>query len=159
MINCIVAIDQNQGIGYKNTLPWGRLKTDMSFFKSVTTNNVVIMGSNTWRSLPGKLKDRINIVISRVNHPNADHCFSAIEAALVFCQFEYKDKEIFIIGGQKIYNSTMDMVDKFYITEIQSSFTCDTFFNFDYVKRNFSQKNKLVEHNEDTQYTINEYLK
>ena len=159
MINCIVAIDKNQGIGLNNSLPWNRLNGDMAFFKKVTTNNVVIMGANTWKSLPGKLKNRINVVISRFPHDDADHCFSAIEAALVFCQIEYKDKDIFIIGGQQLYDATMDIIDRFYITEVHAEYNCDTFFNYNFVKNNFTKKTVLLNQNEDVQYTISEYLK
>lgn len=159
MINCIVAVDKNQGIGYKNSLPWPRLTADMQFFKKITTNQVVIMGSSTWLSLPKKLPDRINIVISRFNQLNADHCFSAIEPAIVYSQIEYPDKEIFIIGGQKIYDSTMHLIDKFFVTEINQEFLCDKFFNLTYVKEKSSRCLTLYKNTQDIEYTINEYLK
>ena len=71
------------GIGFKGTLPWPQLKTDMSFFARITKRlppqpnhvrgadnrkNAVIMGRRTWESIPARfrpLKDRINVVITR----------------------------------------------------------------------------------------------
>lgn len=159
MINCIVAIEQNQGIGVNNSLPWPRLSADMQFFKKMTTNQVVIMGSLTWMSLPKKLPDRVNIVITRYNKCNADHCFSAIEAAILFAQTEYPDKEIFIIGGQQLYDSTLHMIDRFYVTEIKESFSCDKFFNFNYVKQNFPNIKLYYQNSENPQFVINEYTK
>ena len=70
MINLILATDKNGGIGYKNRLPWPSLKKDMEKFKSLTSNNICIMGSNTWNSLPKKpLPNRINVVLSS-HHPS-----------------------------------------------------------------------------------------
>ncbi|MBG09981.1 MAG: hypothetical protein CMD92_02305, partial [Gammaproteobacteria bacterium] len=60
-INMILAADEYGGIGYKNDLPWAKIKLDLKWFADWTTDNVVVMGSNTWKSL-GKiapLKDRL----------------------------------------------------------------------------------------------------
>ena len=72
--NLIVATDLNGGIGKNNQIPW-HYKEDMQYFKSVTTDtssinkiNAVIMGRNTWDSLPEKYKplpNRINVILSR----------------------------------------------------------------------------------------------
>lgn len=158
MINLIVAIDQNFGIGLQGELPWPHLKNDMLFFKSKTQNNFIIMGSTTWRSLPKKLPNRINCVISRFSHREADYCFSAIEAAIMFAKTTFPEKEIFIIGGEKIYNSSMEMVDNFYITEINHSFNCDRHFNFDFVK-NKSKNVEIISTHTDNEisYTIKKY--
>ena len=61
----IVACSKNLGIGLNNSIPW-KIKEDLSFFCKTTSNNVVIMGSKTFESLPNKvpLKNRINIVLS-----------------------------------------------------------------------------------------------
>lgn len=160
MINSIVAVDQNSGIGLLGNLPWPHLKNDMLFFKKTTENNFIIMGSTTWKSLPRKLPNRFNCVISRHNQINADKCFSAIEAALFYAKTEFPEKEIFIIGGQQLYNSTMDIIDNFYITEINHSFNCDRFFNINYVKNNYKNVNIISEHNDNNiSYTIKKYTK
>ena len=76
MFDIILACDINNGIGKNNKLPW-KIKEDMEYFKTKTTyseypdyKNVVIMGYNTWISIPNKfrpLKGRINIIITK-NH-------------------------------------------------------------------------------------------
>lgn len=73
LINGIVAISQDGGIGSNNTLPW-KLKEELKHFQDVTTStqdsskkNAVIMGRKTWDSIPNKfkpLKNRINIIVS-----------------------------------------------------------------------------------------------
>ena len=65
----ILAMDSQNGIGKNNGLPW-RIREDLRLFSQITRNNVVIMGRNTWDSLPKKpLPFRINVVISRSVKP------------------------------------------------------------------------------------------
>ena len=88
-MNLIVAYCKNRGIGFKNTLPW-KLSLDMNRFKKLTIgnkNNAVIMGRNTWESLPLKYKPlpkRTNIILTtkadyRLNtiDPNVPKFFSS----------------------------------------------------------------------------------
>lgn len=160
MINSIVAVDQHSGIGLLGKLPWPHLKNDMLFFKKLTENNFIIMGSSTWRSLPKKLPNRFNCVISRHSQPNADKSFSAIEAAIYYAKSQFSEKEIFIIGGEQLYNSTMDIIDNYYITEINQTFNCDKFFNTKYVKNNYKNVNLISTHEDnDISYTIRKYTK
>lgn len=162
MINCIVAVDKNQGIGYKNSMPWPFLKEDMNWFKKMTLNNVIIMGSNTWKSLPFRpLKNRVNVVLSRTTNYSgygaADHTFSDPETALIFCQTEYPDKEIFIIGGDLIYKIYFDKIDTFYVTEIDHEYQCDKFFDLATVKNQFKKVTEYATFFDPVKYTIKEY--
>ena len=160
MINCIVAIDRNQGIGFNGQMPWPHLSGDMKWFRNVTSGNVIIMGSTTWKSIGSKpLPNRINVVLSKTTDysSSADHTFSNHETALTFCKNEYIDKEIFIIGGSKIYNSYLPFINRFYITEIDAEFPCDTFFNFKYVRENCKSIKEIIKYNDPISYTIKEY--
>jgi dihydrofolate reductase len=159
MINCVVAVERSQGIGFNGSMPWPHLKGDMAWFKKLTTDHVVIMGSVTWKSLLKPLPNRINVVISKDNHEGADHCFKDPGAALDICRIQYPKKEIFIMGGQNIYDQYMDMVDRFYITEIDAAFPCDKFFNLDYVRKNFPYVTEIVKYADILPYTIKEYQK
>lgn len=162
MISAIVAVEKNQGIGFNGSMPWPHLKADMQWFKKITTNNVVIMGSNTWKSLNYKpLPNRINVVLSKTHNYSgdnaADHTFSDPTSALTFCQVEYPDKEIFIIGGGKIYEFYLPMINKFYVTEIQDSFECDTFFNLTNVQIRCKVVNTIASYTDPINFTIKEY--
>lgn len=163
MINCIVAIEKSQGIGYNNSMPWPFLKEDMQWFKKMTLNNIIIMGSNTWKSLPFRpLKDRINVVLSNTSdysHQGADYTFSNPDTALTFCQAEYPDKDIFIIGGSAIYDLCLNYVQKFYVTEIDENYECDRFFNFSFVQKNFTNSKVIATFNDPINFTIKEYTK
>lgn len=157
MINCLVAVERSHGIGYQGYMPWPTLPGDMSWFKSLTVNQIVIMGSVTWQSLGRPLPNRINVVLSKNSIVSADHCFSDIDTAILFCQNEYPDKEIFIIGGDSIYRQCMEKIDVFYITEIESTYLCDRYFDFDYVIQNCKNVRTISEFSSPIPYTINEY--
>jgi dihydrofolate reductase len=78
---------------------------------------------------------------------------------LAFCENEYPDKEIFIIGGSAIYDLYMHDVDRFYVTEIDSDYQCDKFFKLDYVQKNFTTVIEHAKFTDPVSYTIKEYKK
>ena len=158
MINCIVAVERNQGIGFEGQMPWPRLAGDMQWFREKTTDQIVIMGRKTWESIGSKnLPNRINIVISRNFIEGVDQCFSDTDRALEFCTTFYPHKEIFIIGGSAVYQHYLDIVDRFYVTEIDSDYKCDTFFDLDYVQETFTKVKEHATFNDPIKYTIKEY--
>jgi dihydrofolate reductase len=82
MINAVVAVERDQGIGFEGSMPWPHLSKDLQWFKKLTSNQIVIMGSTTWKSLGCKpLPNRINVVLSRTHNYSgqgaADHTFKS----------------------------------------------------------------------------------
>jgi len=126
-MNLIVAVDQNWGIGYKGELLL-KIPADMKYFKQKTLNNIVVMGKNTFLSLPHKpLKDRVNVVLT------TDRSFS--ESGIVIChdvdsvlRFASSNPlETFIIGGQAVYTAFLPYVTTAYITKIYHTFPADKY--------------------------------
>jgi dihydrofolate reductase / thymidylate synthase len=159
-VSLIVATDKNLGIGKYNQLPW-KLKSEMNFFKNKTQSktpyytNIVIMGRNTWESIPEKfkpLKNRINIILSSNNinlgkYQNTYYSKNVSNAINFINSLSINIGEVFIIGGQKLYheilsNSDTELynLDYIYQTEIYKDFDCDTFL---YDKKEYK---KLVKH-------------
>ena len=161
MIGCLVAVEGNQGIGFKGSMPWPHLKGDLQWFRARTVDHVVIMGLNTWNSLGHfqPLPGRVNVVISKTPQEKANHCFTDPETAISFCQSTYPDKDIMIIGGQLLYDSTMHLIEKFYITEIDAYYLHDKVFNLNYVKQNFPNVTEHISYQDPIRYTIKEYSK
>lgn len=127
MINLVVAMDINRGIGYKGDL-LTYIPGDLPRFRRLTTGHTVIMGRKTFDSLPkGALPNRDNIVITR----NRDLKIEGVKIVYSLddaIKTASKDKEIFIIGGGQIYNEAINSCDKLYITHINKEFEADTFF-------------------------------
>jgi dihydrofolate reductase len=126
-ISIIVAIAENNGIGKDNQLLW-HIPADLKRFKQITQGHTVIMGRNTFLSLPGgPLKNRRNIVIT--NDP-ADHfegceMVFSVNEALEKCD---ENQENFIIGGASVYRQFLPLADRLYLTRVHRSFDADTFF-------------------------------
>ena len=124
----VVVVDGNNGIG-KNGDLLCHLPNDLKHFKKLTTGHTIIMGRKTFESLPkGALPNRINIVITSDNADNYPGCIVARSVDEAFLLTKKKDK-VFIIGGGKIYNSTLYLANKLYLTRIHHRFEdADTFF-------------------------------
>ena len=158
MINCIVAVERNQGIGFEGQMPWPRLAGDMRWFREQTTDQIVIMGRKTWDSIGAKiLPNRINLVLSRSKIKGPDFCSDDPDRLLQYSRMFYPFKEIFIVGGSAVYQHYLDIVDRFYVTEIDADYKCDTFFDLNYVRENFTKIKEHATFNEPIKYTIKEY--
>lgn len=131
-VKIIVAVTENDAIGKNGGLLFS-LKGDMRHFRETTKGNVVIMGSKTYTSIGKVLPNRINIVLSRHQGEDIDNLFwkSSLEDAIIFAEQNFKDKEIFIIGGGTLYKETLDKgyADTIYLTRIKQKVDdADTFF-------------------------------
>lgn len=128
MKSIIVAYDKNYGIGANNELLWGRnLQGDLEHFKETTLGCPVIMGFNTYLSLKGPLPGRRNIVICR----EGTECAAGVEAVKTLQKaFDATDEELrtFVIGGGKVYEQAIKLVDEIIATEVDAIFDNATVF-------------------------------
>ena len=128
-ISIIVAIDEENWIWANNQLLC-HLSDDLKNFKNLTKLHTVVMGKNTFLSLPHwALPNRTNIVLSHsdCNFKNCI-CCKSIEECLSLDEVK-SDDEVFIIGWASIYRAFFDIADKLYITRIHHSFLdADVFF-------------------------------
>jgi len=93
------------------------LPKDMTYFKSVTTGKVVVMGRKTWDTLPKKpLAKRKNYVLTR------DESFSPLGAKVIHSVEDVfnlsKTHDVFVIGGEEVYKQFFDHADKLLITHV-----------------------------------------
>lgn len=137
-INIIVALgERNRVIGRSDTndLPWStRLRPDMKRFVEITSGHPVIMGRNTWDSIPEKyrpLPDRENIVVSRKMNgkkiPGAWRAHS-FAAALDRATELMTNEEVFVIGGAQLYAEALPLTHRLYLTLVDEDAEGDRFF-------------------------------
>ena len=152
IVNIIVAISKNNGIGKDNALLWN-IKEDMAKFKRLTTgnkNNAIIMGRKTYESLNNVdgLANRDNLILSKsltinkinninkVNTKNSVKTFETLQALENFVKSKNYD-EVWIIGGEQIYKlflsnhgepDTIFKINEIVITYIENEFICDSYF-------------------------------
>lgn len=145
----IVAIDEKGGIGKNNTLPW-HLPADLKHFKEFTTGGTVIMGRNTWESIPEKfrpLPNRLNIVLTgNLNYhvPEGVKLASSLDGALAIAE-----GNTFVIGGAKVFEDAIrhESCSELIITKIDGDFNCDTFFPFIPLDFQITEKGEEKEEN------------
>ena len=127
MISIIAAVAKNRAIGFQNKLIYW-LPNDLKRFKALTTGHTIIMGRNTFLSLPkGALPNRRNIVLSRSTKefPGCD-VYPSLEEALQHCA---PNEDIYIIGGASVYQQALPIANRLCLTEIDDTpKEADTFF-------------------------------
>ena len=123
----IVAIDQNFAIGKGGTLPW-HYPGDMRFFKQTTIKNAVVMGRRTWETLNRPLPDRMNIVLTNSNSSPVDGIIRLPTVASVLTLAKTLTRDLFVIGGAKVYKAFLPHIDRWIVTEVPLSVEdADTF--------------------------------
>lgn len=128
MLNIIAAVSQNGVIGAKGKLPFS-LPLDMTRFKSLTLGNVVIMGKNTYLSIGRPLPDRINVVVSKtLGIVQGAYVVDSFENALALAARIAPDKEVFVIGGQRLYAQSLAAADRLYVTRVHLMPQGDAYF-------------------------------
>lgn len=156
MFSIIAAIGKNGELGKGGELIF-HIKEDMQFFRDTTMGRKVIMGRKTWASLPGKLKNRENIVISHQDFTGPDLIVHDVDQFIA--ENSATSEEIFIIGGGTIYEKFLPHCQCLYLTEVDAfASDADTFFpKFDKSKYSAQLIKKGKDH--DLTYSILRYIK
>lgn len=129
-MNLIAAIDENGAIGKNGNLLF-KSKKDMDFFKEKTIGKVVVMGRITYEDIGGDLKNRTNIVLSRkkINNQNVITCKNYQELFEVLKR--YNTDDVFVIGGEGVFEKLMPFCKKLYITKFNTKVSADRFLKID----------------------------
>ena len=137
-VSIIAAMDEKRGIGKENRIPW-HIREDLVRLKNLTIGHTVILGRTTFESMlsyyqkSGKptMSMRTHVVVTHDKNYSVDPKYGfaghSIEEALEIAGQKEKE-EVFIIGGEKIFQQTIGSADKLYLTIVQGDYSCDTFF-------------------------------
>lgn len=173
-MEAIYAIDSKNGLSKNGVIPW-KCKKDMLFFMNKTKKNIVIMGKNTYFSLPFEhrpLKNRLNIVFTSnpdvydvdINE-NSNVIFTnniKIHEDIVTNRYKYynmynflnNDFKIFIIGGKTIYERFIPLCNKIWVSRLKCDYDCDLFLDY-----NYSRQYKEEIYEQDDELEIIEYTR
>jgi dihydrofolate reductase len=128
-MNLIAAVDNNWAIGYKNSL-LVKIPNDQKQFGEMTEGKVIVMGRKTLETFPQKqpLKNRVNIILTR------DKGFTQKDAVVLHSIDElmeelkkYKDDDVYVIGGESIYEQLMPYCNTAHITKIDYEYQADAY--------------------------------
>lgn len=156
-ISIIAAVAENGAIGYENKLIYW-LPNDLKRFKALTTGHTIIMGHNTYLSLPkGALPNRRNVVLSRqeLDLPGC-YCYRSLNEAIENCA---PDEDIYIIGGASVYEQAIGMADRLCLTLVKDTpANADTFFP-DYSSgwREISREDHQADDRHEVDYSFVDY--
>lgn len=131
-MNIIVSVDKKWGIGNKGKLLVS-IPKDMKLFREETLGKVIIMGHNTLLSLPGSqpLAGRKNIVLSRDKSLSIKGAtvLNSVDACIDYLRKNnIKDSDVFVIGGESVYNDFLPYCDIAHITYIDYEYEADRHF-------------------------------
>lgn len=129
-MNLIACVDNNWAIGKNNQL-LVKIPADMKFFRETTVGKVVVMGRKTLESFPNgqPLKNRTNIVLThnrnyRVKDSIVVYSLEELQEELK----KYPSEDIYIIGGESIYEQFVDACDVAHITKVDFAYDADAHF-------------------------------
>lgn len=130
MISIIAAVAKNNVIGKSGELPW-YIPEDLKRFKDLTSGNVVIMGRTTHESILKRLghdlPNRKSVIItSNPNYQVAEDVekYKSLDEAIN----AHGSENIFLIGGQRIFEEGLSLTDTLYLTELHKDYEGDVFF-------------------------------
>jgi dihydrofolate reductase len=175
-MEAIYAVDLKGGLSKDGKIPW-KSKKDLTFFANKTMYNVVIMGKNTYFSLPEKyrpLKNRLNIVLTsnpdvyknteeKIKNNNLvftdyDKIYNALiserEKIVKSHPYLHSNFKIFFIGGKTIYEKFIPLCNKVWVTKIKKDYDCDLYFNYEF-KLQFN-KSQIIDDNNELQICLYE---
>ena len=158
MISIIAAVAKNRAIGFENKLIYW-LPNDLKRFKALTTGHTIVMGRNTYLSLPkGALPNRRNVVLSTTvsEIPGCD-VYPTLEAALKSCR---DDEDIYIIGGARVYEQALSLADRLCLTEVDDTASqADAWFPPYEGWREVSRENHQRDERHAFDYSFVEYVR
>lgn len=136
-MKAILAMAQNRVIGKNGGLPWPSIKNDFLWFKEFTTGKTLIVGKNTFDTLP-LLKNRECLVLVKedkimVANPNQylvnnnSMTGQLITTKDIESYSEFRKEYLIVAGGAKTYIKLLPHIDEFYVTHVAGSYEGDTF--------------------------------
>lgn len=130
VITIIAAVSSNNVIGHLGEIPWS-LKDDQAYFASVTKGGVLIMGRRTWEGMTrAGFINSSREVVALSSYPiwGAVRTCKSLTDALHVCETLNRGREIFICGGQRVYEEALPLADRMIISHVYGEFEGDRFF-------------------------------
>ena len=157
-INLIAAVAIDGSIGGNGKLLW-KITEDLQYFKARTWNNVIIIGYETYKSLPkAAFKGRKYVIVIKTSEykikkkaPFGTRFAFSIEDALHVAKEEanFHKRDIYIAGGASIYKQMLQYCDYAHITWVNGNFVekADKFFPISDFFTNFELISESIWHN------------
>lgn len=148
MINALIAVDKNGGMGFNGTMPWPHNSADLKNFKQLTDGHVVVMGRKTWddKNMPKPLKGRTTYVAtSKTFLPHTSVISGDMKEEILALEKKHPGKTIWVIGGPELLAQCDGIFDRLYLTHYKGSYKIDTRINLKTFLSGWSQKSATAD--------------
>ena len=160
-IKLICAVSKNNVIGNNNKLPWN-ISEDLKRFRELTSENIIVMGRKTYDSIGRPLPKRENLVLSKNKKLKIENAkvFNTPQEILDFYHKREEEKDLFIIGGNYIYELFIEYCDYLLITFVDKEFKGDAYFpKIDWTEWELTNEEKKSDNQENLTYYFRDYKK
>ena len=151
-ISLIVAMDKNNLIGVANKIPW-HIPGELKRFRDITMGKPIVMGRKTHESIGRPLDGRMNIVLTKNKNLSLRgvKCYTSLQEIMNSLKDE---EEVFVIGGSQIYNITLPLAHRLYVTLINKEYSGDTWFpSINFSEWKITEIKKINEETTNTEYS------
>jgi len=156
-ISLVVAMSKNRVIGKDGDIPW-KLSDDQKNFRKITMDHPIIMGRKTHESIGRPLDGRLNIILTRDQNYKAQDC-TVVHTLDEAIKTSGDVEEVFIIGGEAIYEMCLPQTDRIYLSKVQVNIDGDTFFpELDMNDWTIIQQESHLETDDKHTYPYNYYI-
>ena len=141
-MKAILACDSQGGIGKDNKLPWVKLKDDLPRFKELTKNQIVVMGRNTWDSIPKDyrpLPERLNIVVSRQQLTLPEGVGLVNDINIIT-----SEPNVWCIGGANLFKQLLPKIIEIHLTKTWKEYDCDAFIDLAQIEKEFDLTDQVI---------------
>ena len=125
-LSLVAALARNGVIGRDNRLPW-HLPADLRFFKQTTMGKPLLMGRRTWESIGRPLPGRSMIVLTHDRRYHAAGC-TVVHSLAEALTAAGAVPEIMVIGGAILFQQTLPLAKRLYLTQVEADVPGDTWF-------------------------------
>ena len=160
-IKLICAVSKNNVIGNNNKLPWS-ISEDLKRFRELTNENIIVMGRKTYDSIGRPLPKRENLVLSKNKKLKIENAkvFNTPQEILDFYHKREEEKDLFIIGGNYIYELFIEYCDYLLITFVDKEYTGDAYFpKIDWAEWELTNEERKSDDQENLTYYFRDYKK
>jgi dihydrofolate reductase len=125
-LSLVVAMARNGVIGRGNAMPW-HLPADLKRFKALTLGKPILMGRKTYQAIGRALPGRDNLVLTRARDWHAAGV-TVVHSVAEALQRAAASPELAVIGGAEVYQLTLPLARRIYLTQVLADVDGDTFF-------------------------------
>lgn len=124
MIRAIVAIDSKRGLADDRGIPWS-LPDDKKYYRAHISTAPILMGNGVYVEMTKPIGPYPNLVATHSSEPLRPG-FTKVADAVEY--LKHVTEDVWVVGGEGLFNTTFQLVEEAYVTQLDADFKCTKFF-------------------------------